>query len=656
MAAHEPFKPISIDKKLGEVYFHEKCLLIGFGPAPKTDPFSIEHAEAMLKKTKANRKPIKIKVMALADSLKLTKASHIGKKPPHSKIKYSEVILHKIFTHSKKALVLGIRVSGSPQQYLVLTFEQPLKASRLDDELAYADDAPKHNLKNRIPVFEALDVRESSPAYMTNNSLSPLNETRETLHYPFKSLREYAEGSRETTPINENDTPLAKLSPSARLSEDLADLRVTGLPRQPAHSPSLSPSPPASPIITQSNAHTFQSISYTHSQSETLNGPANSKELNAPICTKCQSECKNLVSTATSPVKMPASKSRSSSSSSSRSRTHSNSHSRSLSLTRSHNKSPHTGRAESRTSTASRRTMTTDASSHYVVYGERPLYEQHNPSQQQQHQQKLKPSLVNKTTFAVEDKSPNQMAKSRPRTTSASSSSSSTSSSSSAHQPRSKYEHRPRSLGSSNCVHHHQSKDAPKTAPNSSKPLFILATGRFKPFSELSHEHNNKTQGVCSICGEVGVGDARQVEIIRTDASKGPVISDDGTVYMYSTTRPAECANEDEPHRKNKSHHSDRGNRRLSNSTSSSSSSSSSRNCIEQPVVASVPLKRHSTPISASLTEVYMPNESRRRSHSNSSRHKIYRLDSSDSDSSSSSSDQNEMSHLGSIKVVPLRY
>ncbi|KAL5963014.1 hypothetical protein TSMEX_009203 [Taenia solium] len=650
MAAREPFKPVSIDKKLGEVYFCEKCLLTGFGPAPKTDPFSFEHAEAMLKKTKTNKKPMKIKVMALADSLKLAKASHIGKKPPHSKIKYSEVILHKIFTHSEKVLVLGVHVSGSPQQYLVLTFQQPLKATQLDDDLAYADDAPKHNLKNRIPAFEASDVREPSPVYIITNSPSPVNATGETLQCPPKSLSERTGGSLETTPIDEN------LNPLAGISEDLSNSRVAGLPRQPADSPLLSPSPPISPVITQSNAHIPQSISYNHSQSETLNEPTNLKELNAPICAKCQSECKNLVSTATSPAKMSANKSPSRSSSSSHLHTHSDSRSQSFSPTRSYDKSPHNGHSDSRTSTSSRRIMTTDASSHYVVYEERPLYEQQNRSQQQK---KRKSSLVNKTTVSIKDKSPTRKAKPRPRTTSVSSSSSSSassSSSSSARQPRSKREHRPRSLGSSSRIHHRQSIDAPETAPNSSKPLFILATGRFKPFSELSHEHNNKTQGVCSICGEVGVGDPRQVEIIRTDSSRGPVISDDGTVYMYSTTRPAEGTNDDEPHRKKKSHHSNRRHRSSSN-PGLNSSSSSCRNGIEQPLVVPVPLKHHTTPNSASLTEVYAPNESRQRSHHrSSSQKKIYRLDSSDSDSSSSSSEQNEMSHLGSIKVVPLRY
>ncbi|VDK34739.1 unnamed protein product [Taenia asiatica] len=646
MAAREPFKPVSIDKKLGEVYFCEKCLLTGFGPAPKTDPFSFEHAEAMLKRTKTNKKPMKIKVMALADSLKLKKASHIGKKLPHSKIKYSEVILHKIFPHSGKDLVLGVCVSGSPQQYLVLTFQQPLKATQLDDDLAYADDAPKHNLKNRIPALKESDVREPLPVYIMTNSPSPVSATGETLQCPPKSLSERAGGSRETTPIYENSNQLAGLS------EDLSNSRVAGLPRQSADSPLLSPSPPISPMITQSNAHTSQSISYNHSQSETLNEPTTSKELNAPICAKCQSEYKNLVSTATSPAKMPANKSPSRSSSSSHLHTHSDSRSQSLSLTRSHDKSPHNGRSDSRTSTASRHIMTTDASSHYVVYEERPLYEQQNRPQQKN---KRKSSLVNKTTVSIKDKSPTRKAKPRPRTTSVSSSSSSasSSSSSSARQPRSKREHRPRSLSSSS----RQSIDAPETAPNSSKPLFILATGRFKPFSELSHEHNNKTQGVCSICGELGVGDPRQVEIIRTDSSRGPVISDDGTVYMYSATRPVECTNDDEPHRKQKSHHSNRRHRSSSNSGLNSSSSGSRRNGIEQPLVVSVPLRRHPTPTSASLTEVYAPNESRQRSHhKSSSQKKIYRLDSSGSDSSSSSSEQNEMSHLGSIKVVPLRY
>lgn len=594
--------------------------------------------------------------MALADSLKLAKASHIGKKPPHSKIKYSEVILHKIFPHSKKVLVLGVHAMGSPQQYLVLTFEQPLKATRLDDELAYADDAPKHNLKNRIPVFE-----ESSPVYVVTNSPSSVNATGETLQYPLKSLSEFAEGSRETTPINENDLLLAKLNSPAGKLEDLSNSRVVGLPRQPAHSPSLSPSPPTSPMVTQSNSHTPQSISHNHIQPETLNEPANPEELNSPICAKCQSECKDLVSTATSPVKMPANKSRSRSSSSSHSHTHSDSCPQSLCLTCSHDKSQHSGRSDIRTSTASRRSMTTDASSHYVVYGERPLYEHYNSSQQQQQQQKRKPSLVNNTTLFMKGKSPTRKAKPRSRSLSASSSSSSSSSassfsSSSERQPRSRRGHQPRSLDPSSRVHRHKFIDAPKTTPNTSKPLFILATGRFQPFSELSHEHDNKTRGVCSICGEVGVGDPRQVEIIRTDSSGGPVISDDGTVYMYSTTRPAEYTNDDEPHRKNKSHHSGRKHRHSRNSRSSSSSSGICRNGIEQPVVAPISLKRHTAPTSASLTEVYVPNESRQRSNHKYSSQKIYRLDSSDSDSSSSSSVENEMSHLGSIKVVPLRY
>ncbi|VDM30677.1 unnamed protein product [Hydatigera taeniaeformis] len=659
MTAREPFKPISIDKKLGEVYFYEKCLLTGFGMAPKMDPFTDEHAGAMLKKTKNGKKPIKIKVMALADSLKLSKASHIGKKPPHSRIKYSEVKMHKIFAHSKKVLVLGVQVSGNPQQYLILTFEQPLKASRLDDELTYADDAPKHNLKNRISAFDRLGVGQPSPTAVIDNSPSLIKATRDASHESLKSLSEQPGGSRETTPILENNFPLAKLYPSAEELDDVSTSRVVGLPRQPAHSPSLSPSPPTSPMTTQSNAHISQSLSYNPSQTETLNEPINSKELNAPICAKCRSECKDLVSTATSPVKMPATESRSGSSSSSHSHAHSDSGPQSYSATRSPDKSTHNGRSDSRTSTASHRTMTTDASSHYVIYGERPLYEQQIRSNQQQ---KRRSSLVNKITFPSQDKSPTRTAKPRPRATSTSSSSSSSSSTSSSppsseRQITPKREHRPKSLDSSCRLCNHEFSDAPKAAPDSSKPLFILATGRFKPFSELSHEHNIQTQGVCSICGEVGVGDPRQVEIIRTDSSRGPVISDDGTVYMYSTTRPAECANGDGSRRKNRHHHSSARHRHSSDSRSSSSSDGSYRNGIEQPAMTAVPLRRYSTSKSASLTEVHVPTESRQHSHHDSFKQKkIYRLDSSDSDSSSSSSDEDEKSHLGNIKVVPLRY
>ncbi|CDS41043.1 expressed conserved protein [Echinococcus multilocularis] len=647
MAAREPFKPISIDKRLGEVYFHEKCYLTGFGSAPKTDPFSIVQAEAMVKKNGNNKKPIKVKVTALADSLKLVKASHIGKKPPHSKIKYSEVKLHKIFPHSKKVLVLGIQVSGSPQQYLVLTFEQPLKATRLDDELTYADDAPRHNLKYQIPVFEPPEVNEPSPTYNITNSPAFVNATG--------SVSEPTSGSRETTPIHENEVPQARFNPPAEVSGDLSTSGVVGLPRQPAHSPSLSPSPPSSPTPTQSDAHTPQSIPYDHSQIETLNEPANPKEVNAPVCVKCRSECKNLVSTATSPVKMPTNKSRSISSSRSHSYTYSDSSSQLRSPTCSCDKYPRIGRFDSRTSTASRRTMTTDASSHYVVYEERPLYEHRIRSQQQQ---KPKSSPVSKSTFSVRDKGSTQKTKPRPRTVSTSSSISSASSfsSTSRRQSRSKREHRPKTLVSSRRVDHHQLNDDSKAASGSSRSLFILATGKFKPFSELSHEHNGKTQGICSICGEVGVGDPRQVEIIRTDSSGGPVISDDGTIYMYSTTRPAEYTNDDELHRKNKSHHSDPRHCSLGKSRSSSSSCSS-KNDIELPVVTPVSVKRQSTPTSTSLTEVYVPNESKQRSHHESPKKKrIYRLDSSDSDSSSSSSDENKMSHLGSIKVMPLRY
>ncbi|KAM7540262.1 hypothetical protein Aperf_G00000036827 [Anoplocephala perfoliata] len=669
MTPREPFKPISIHKKLGEIYFDEKCKLKACEPAPNAN-FSVETAEAMLSKHKDAKKPVKMKIKGLADSLKLEKGSRLGRKVPYSKIKYSEVKFHKVFAHSKNVLVLGVQGSDNLKKYMVIAFEQPMKAARLDSQLEYADRAPKNNLKSRIPIADTPSVRLPSPE--PNYQLSR------------NALLENEEGSQETPIIQETGLPRANYEMSPQPSVDVLSNRAAESPRQSAHSPSppLAASHSSSPMRPPSISHTVQSRDFNHSRSETALELANQQREGTPNCSRSGSMREELVNTATSPVKLPAenliglspspgSLRTTSSHSSSRSRSHSKiftqnrSFSRSLSRSldkKSRDNSSGSRRSDSMTSNSSHFTMTTDASSHYILEDGQDLHD-HWPraKEEQMVQQQHETNLINSDTVVVRDDVPAFMAKPHRRR------SSSSSRLLKQKKSKSKREHRPKSMVATSSSAIQIDNPSPKSG-NANEPLFILATGKFKPFSEFSHEHSADTHGICSICGKEGGGDHRQVEIIRTDSKGGPVISDDGCVYMYSTTRPVEYTNDNGIDKKKK--HSREHKSRSSSSSSSSSnrgsqmevapasiypnsqktdvhmgaytngkkksthnssrrSSSISRKTRSEPrnLVSTVPIYQRSKHPDSEIVEIYIPSETqhshgRRKSHRNHSRHR----------------------------------
>ncbi|VUZ53103.1 unnamed protein product [Hymenolepis diminuta] len=559
MPAREPFKPISIDKKLGEIYFNEKCLLNGFEPAPKTNPFSYEAAEAVLKKYQDPKKAIKIKLLGLADMLKFDKGSKLGKKVPYSKVMYSEVKLHKVFNQSKKILVLGVQGSDKLNQYLVISFERPIKASHLNDQLDYADLAPKNNLKNKIQSSDVPSARDPSPAYI-NLTTSP--HSPEISHQMSRNsvIRE-GERTQEITEIQGAGLPRYEMS------EISGNLNSTKMSRKSIQSPTSSISQKR--MTPQSTTYTAPGETPNHSPTEAINYSAYQQQESTPLCSKCRLKYENLVSTATSPLVLRKNGSvagltsvtdsiSSSSSSKSQSKTlNTVSRSNTISFSRRSKNKLHSKRSNSMTSTSSRHTVTTDASSHYVLDEERELYEHQPRVFVPINDREEKPNPINTETVVIRDSSPIYTTNSRTKTQ--------FSSRQTRHRRRkSRHEHRPRSMVATSNVSVQeyspirrpstvqdyasiQQKTVTTTAAGNrnddDKPLFILASGRFRPFSEFSHEHDSEQHGICSICGEEGAGDPRQVEIIRTDTGKGPIISDEGCVYMYSATRPVEYTN-----------------------------------------------------------------------------------------------------------------
>lgn len=560
MTARELFKPISIDKKLGEIYFDEKCLLNGFEPAPKTDPFSDKAAEAALKKHQDPKKATKIKLVGLSDTLRFDKGSKFSKKIPYSKVKYSEVKFHKVFSHSKTILVLGVQGSDKLNQYLIIGFEQPIKASHLDGQLAYADLAPKNNLKNKIQLSDVPSRHDPSPVY--DNLTTPPLTTETSRRMSRDSLTGPSERIQEITEIHETGHPKARYEMS-EISVDLTSPRMERNSNQTSISPISQ-----KPMTPQSITHTISSRASNHLRSETIRDSTNQQQEDSPLCSKCRSKCEALVSTATSPLvsrktgsvaglTLIASSISSSTSSKPQSKTlNTVSRSNTISFSRRSRDEPHNKRSDSMTSTSSRHTITTDASSHYVLDEERELYE-HKPRAFVQMNGRGEIAYpTNADTVVVRATSP--MYRTNPRTRSHSGSRQAR------HKKKKpKHKHRARSMVVTNNapIQEYRSTQQyatdPKYVPiqqrtitntstsnrNVDKPLFILASGRFKPFSEFSHEHDPEQHGICSICGEEGVGDPRQVEIIRTDTSNGPVISDEGCVYMYSVTKPVDYTN-----------------------------------------------------------------------------------------------------------------
>lgn len=731
MPAREPFKPISIHKKLGEIYFDEKCHLIGSESAPTANSFKVETAKSMLMKYKDAKKPVKMKITGLADSLKLEKGSKLGKKLPYSKIKYSEVKIHKVFSQAKNVLVLGVQGSDSSKKYMVIIFEQPMKAARLDGQLEYADEAPKNNLKNRIIIVDSPSVRQPSPEYQNLISPQPPSEPSHQLHRD--ALTENSGRSQEVPIIQETGLPRENYDMSPQPSVDVPLSQATGLPKQAVHSPNpmTSPSPP--PMPPRSSSPTVLRSATKQLQSETAIDPANQQQGGALICSRCRSMREELISTATSPINLLGENSRAdlastsvsigaiSSRSSSRSQSHSKIFTRnknsSRSLSRSWDKTPlgnssRSMRSNSMTSNSSHRTMTTDASSHYVLEDERNLFDRRPQSKEElrvQQQSQQKEYLISRDTIVVRDESPDFKPQRRR--------SSSSTKLLKHKKSKSKREHRPKSMVATARSPIQIYSSSPNNR-NTNVPLFILATGKFKPFSEFSHEHNVSTHGICSICGKEGEGDPRQVEIIRTDSSGGPVISDDGCIYMYSTTQPVEYANGYGTHQKQNKPRKHR--RRSSNSSSSSSSGESQmkvapvsvyRSAQKNEVYQDKRKKWSTTSPDPQVMELHIPAETsrhhshgRKESHQRDSKHrsslsvaellmpvgsvanqkvplapesyvtqewghyehrmsstsstkkKIYRLESSDSDSSSTFTEESDLNRSGNIKVTPLRF
>ncbi|KAM3174798.1 hypothetical protein ACTXT7_009797 [Hymenolepis weldensis] len=586
MPVREPFKPISIDKKLGEIYFNEKCLLNGFEPAPKTNPFSYEAAEAVLKKYQDPKKAIKIKLLGLADMLRFDKGSKLGKKVPYSKVMYSEVKLHKVFNQSKKILVLGVQGSDKLNQYLVIGFERPIKASHLNDQLSYADLAPKNNLKNKIQSSDVPSARDPSPVYA--NLATPPHSPETSHQMPRDSVIRQSERTQEITEIQGTGLPRTRYD----MSEISVNLNSTKMSEKSIQSPT--PSISQKRMTPQSITYTATSGAPNHSPTEAINYSAYQQQESIPLCSKCCLKYENLVSTATSPLVLRKTGSvggltsvtdsiSSSSSPKSQSKTlNTVSRSNTLSFSRRSINKLHNKRSNSMTSTSSRHTVTTDASSHYVLDEERELYGHQPRAFVPLNGGEEKPNPINTETVVIRDFSPIYMTNSRNRTQNGSRQT--------RHRKRkSKHEHRARSMVATNNVPVQeyspirrsstvqdyasiQQKTVTTTAAGNrnddDKPLFILASGRFRPFSEFSHEHDSEQHGICSICGEEGVGDPRQVEIIRTDTGKGPVISDEGCVYMYSATRPVEYTNGNGT-RQRSSRSSRHGHRSVSSSRSS---------------------------------------------------------------------------------------
>ncbi|VDN97105.1 unnamed protein product [Rodentolepis nana] len=560
MAARELFKPISIDKKLGEIYFDEKCLLNGYEAAPKTNPFTDAAAEAALKKYQDPKKAIKIKLMGLSDTLRFDKSSKFSKKLPYSKVKYSEVKFHKVFNHSKTNLVLGVQGPDKLNQYLIIGFQQPIKASHLDSQLDYADLAPKNNLKNKIPLSDVSSHRDPSPVY--NNVTPPIVNTETSRRMSQDSFTGLNGRNQEIAEIQEIGQPKTRYE----MVEISADVNSPIMERNSIHSSTSSFF--QKPMTPQSITHTITSRSSNHSHSETIRDLTNQRQEYSPLCSKCRSKCESLVSTATSPLalpkessavgKFPTTNSISSSSSTKPQSKSLNTVSRSntVSFSRRSRDKYHNRRSDSMTSTSSRHTVTTDASSHYVLDEERELFEHHHRGSAHMNGGEERPYPANADTVVVRANSP--MYRTNPRTRSHSGSRQTKHK-----KKKSKHGHRARSMVATNNVPVQEYRSSQQYATNQShmpiqkrtitttsssnrnfdKPLFILASGRFKPFSEFSHEHDPEQHGICSICGEEGVGDPRQVEIIRTDIAKGPVISDEGCVYMYSATKPVDYTN-----------------------------------------------------------------------------------------------------------------
>lgn len=575
MADRQPYKPVVIDKKLGDVYFTDKCILYGPYPAPKNNPISQANAEGLARKCAAKeKKKMKIKVACLMDSLALMKKSRISKKPPYARIKYADVKQNSLFAAYNNTVVLCIQLTGKAAEYMAITFDKPLKATQMHAKLDYAALAPNNNLKNKIPVPEPVPANSPSPP-----SPPPVNSASTPARARSRSSSNSRSISSNTSSsgvqINEERPPELQIQDSGvrnNLTPDTTSTsRVAGLPRQPAYSNTISShSSRPSSRINQLPPLEPSPVPQANPQSQALLvvEPVRLTPTPEPnVCSRCKSR-----STSSSSFKAPSREKRS------RNR---------------QNESP--------TSVVSRHTLTTDASSHHVVDEEKAMF--------------ATPRSRTRSNGGA-------------RTQSTSSSSSSTSFSSNSQSSRRRYSKKNRSRTPS------------RSRSNRSQSLFILASGKFKPFSELAREQDNN-EGMCSICGEVRNGGPKQVEIIRTDGNGGPMLCEDGTIYMYSKTRPVETnpSSREASRKPRKNSHKNRSRKSSRSSSSGRSLSASARNGYMAPtLIASQPKTQPNS------GHQFVTGQGK----------KIYRLESNDSSSSSESSQTKSTSEYGKLKVTPL--
>uniref|UniRef100_A0A0X3NP61 Trematode PH-like domain-containing protein n=1 Tax=Schistocephalus solidus TaxID=70667 RepID=A0A0X3NP61_SCHSO len=495
----EPPKAVTIDKKLGNIYFTGKCLLKGPYEIKDNEVFGAEGGNKAMRESLQKKKGIKINIMALTDSLRFNRKSRLGKKPPHKNVKYQHIKHYYQFAQQENIVILALQKPKTPKQYIALKFAEVAATAKFCDLVQYASIASNHNLKNAAPPPEAPTLNASIPA-SPETPLAPQSLPKKTADSPSVTQTPSPSESRSSssspsrcrnsaiprtsiTEIVERNTALSATQSrdeSTERDSQLSSTHANYLPEvglvESCATPTRQNSTPkprsVSPQLqTLPESPSFQRSSCPIQKHQSLSSESEANRTNN-ICPTCSHENPCVVNAATSPVPSGLSKKSDA------------------------NPIEHYSTANG------------NISPQLQAYGVTAVVE-YGPDHSKLSECNHDPQIVEEILCI--DKSRRSVASATPDYRTSSSSSFS--------------ERYQISLGA--------------TPNQSSENQMILTSNKFHPLSVLTNNRSseNSFNDMCSICGSVGEGGPMHLKILRVDVDGQPKISPDGAVYMYSSTK-----------------------------------------------------------------------------------------------------------------------
>ncbi|VDN15089.1 unnamed protein product [Dibothriocephalus latus] len=219
----EPPKAKITHKKRGNIYFAGTCLVSGPFEIKDNEMFGAEGGNKAMKASVEKKKGIKTKINALQDSLFMKRNSRLGKKPPHSTIKYQHIKHYYQYAQEENIVILALQQPKMRKQYIALKFEDAATTAKFCDIVQYASVAPSHNLKNAAPMPEPPVVMASGRQSAQSPS-APASVIEETAVSPPRALTPSRPTENQMILASNNFHPLSVLTKNGTAENSLNDM------------------------------------------------------------------------------------------------------------------------------------------------------------------------------------------------------------------------------------------------------------------------------------------------------------------------------------------------------------------------------------------------------------------------------------------------